>query len=226
MVAPSSYNNENNTQQRQAVPPQDSPRTRPRRTVSTRSTGAGRREAPERPGKKLRKARIKMGLQLADIQQKTRISRRTLIAMEANCYDDMPAFSFCRGFYKMYAEAVGLNAEDIVFQFEQEYNRLKRDEERLSLEFGDDGKDVDSIAGRPSLLAYSSIGFILLLLLFFAGFLCWFFSWNPASFLSQQLRNLSPESQYEIPLDTAEVHSHSFSQQQALAKQTDPLYIS
>ncbi|PID99858.1 MAG: hypothetical protein CSA81_14355, partial [Acidobacteria bacterium] len=168
------------------MPPQDSPKTKPRRIVSSRSTGASRREAPERPGKKLRKARIKMGLQLADIQQKTRISRRTLIAMEANSYEEMPAFSFCRGFYKMYAEAVGLNADDIVFQFEQEYNRLKRDEEKLSLEFGEDGKDVDSIAGRPSLLAYSSIGFILLLLLFFAGFLCWFFSWNPASFLSQQ----------------------------------------
>ncbi len=218
MVAPSSHNTENDTLERQAAPAQgSSKKAKPRRSASKKSAGASRRETPERPGKKLRKARIKMGLQLADIQQKTRISRRTLIAMEANCYEDMPAFSFCRGFYRMYAEAVGLNADDIVFQFEQEYSKLKKDEERLSLDFGDDGEDVDSIAGRPSLLAYSSIGFILLLLLFFAGFLCWFFSWNPASFLSQRLHNLSPSS-YETSVSVADNHLQQ--------RRTGSLYIS
>ncbi len=157
-------------------------------------------EAPERLGKKLRTARKQKGLSIDDICQQTKISRKNITAMEASRHDEMPAFSFCRGFYKMYADAVGLNAEHIIFQFEQEYNKRQRDKDggtRLTCY----NKEVNSMAERPSLLAVSSFGFILVLLLFFAGFLCWFFSWNPASFFSQRLRNISPEERYETSMN-------------------------
>ncbi|PIE72090.1 MAG: hypothetical protein CSA20_09580, partial [Deltaproteobacteria bacterium] len=68
--------------------------------------------------------------------------------------------------------------------------------------------------------------FILLLLLFFAGFLCWFFSWNPASFLSQQLLNFTPESRYEVPLTAADIDPPPLLQQKGSSDQAASLYTS
>ncbi len=183
------------------------------------------RQTPEKLGRKLKNARIQKGLEIADIQQQTKISRRNLMAMETGFYDEMPAFSFCRGFYKMYANAVGLDPNDIVFQFEQEYNKHKKDDDMPAFDFDNHSKDVDSIAGRPSLLAFSSFGFILLLLLFFAGFLCWFFSWNPASFLSQQLQTLSPDRHYEMPLSGITTGSGEKHSQPTAPEQKKPLSL-
>ncbi|MBM9519925.1 helix-turn-helix domain-containing protein [Desulforhopalus vacuolatus] len=142
-----------------------------------------------RIGDKLRAARITQGLLLAEIARKTRISRTNLIAMEESRYADLPATPFCRGFYRMYARMVHLDPDNTACLFESERARSPERKNTFTLDFGSMHEDVEAMAERPSLLIFTSIGMIIFILLAFFAFLCWFFSWNPASFLSQKLRS-------------------------------------
>lgn len=142
-----------------------------------------------RIGDKLRGARIAQGIRLVDIAQKTRISRTNLIAMEESHYAELPATPFCRGFYRMYARMVHLDPDNVTYQFESERARSPERNNSFTIDFGSRNEDVGAMAERPSRLIFTSIGMIIFILLAFFGFLCWFFSWNPASFLSQKLRS-------------------------------------
>jgi cytoskeleton protein RodZ len=62
---------------------------------------------PERVGDRLRAARTKAGLDLSDIATKTRIPQRHLVAIEAGDYSSLPAITYCIGFVRAYARAVG-----------------------------------------------------------------------------------------------------------------------
>jgi cytoskeleton protein RodZ len=62
---------------------------------------------PERVGDRLRAARIKAGMDLSDIATRTRIPQRHLAAIEAGDYAALPAPTYCTGFVKAYARAVG-----------------------------------------------------------------------------------------------------------------------
>ena len=67
---------------------------------------------PERVGDRLRAARTKAGLDLADIATKTRIPQRHLAAIEAGDYTALPALTYCVGFVKAYARA--LNEDEVL----------------------------------------------------------------------------------------------------------------
>ncbi len=62
---------------------------------------------PERVGDRLRAARIEGGLDLSDIASKTRIPQRHLQAIEMGDYASLPGITYCIGFVKAYARAVG-----------------------------------------------------------------------------------------------------------------------
>lgn len=62
---------------------------------------------PERAGDILRSARIAAGLDLADIATKTRVPLRHLEAIEGGDYSGLPSPTYCIGFVKAYARAVG-----------------------------------------------------------------------------------------------------------------------
>lgn len=176
-----------------------------RSSITPQGSAQPRQQVKRKPpagkvGDRLRDARMAKGIRLSEIQQKTKISRTNLIAMEQSKYSELPATSFCRGFYKLYSQAVGLDAEAIIYQFEMERNRSPERNDYYSIEFGSQNEEVEEMAGRPSFLVFSSIGLILLILVFFAIFLCWFFSWNPAAFLSQKLRSLDPQPTFEETL--------------------------
>jgi cytoskeleton protein RodZ len=73
--------------------------------VDTQDTAAAL--FPERVGDRLRAARIKGGLDLSDIASKTRIPQRHLHAIEMGDYASLPGITYCIGFVKAYARAVG-----------------------------------------------------------------------------------------------------------------------
>ncbi len=201
MVANSSYKEKNETTEAQGIFTESAPQP---------DHDTGSQESQEKLGEKLQNARIQKGLEIDDICQQTKISRKNIIAIEASEYDRMPAFSFSRGFYRMYANTLELDEEQIVSQFEQEYNRQQTGKNMLSINFTSNSEEINAMAERPSLLAFSSFGLILVLLLFFTGFLCWLFSWNPANFLSQQLRNISPENRYETSINSTPARGAAF----------------
>ncbi|WP_225048804.1 helix-turn-helix domain-containing protein [Lacticaseibacillus kribbianus] len=71
-------------------------------------------------GQKLRTARIEKGYTLDDLQQITKIQKRYLIAIEEGRFDALPGDFYVRAFIKQYAETVGLDADALLTQFQQD----------------------------------------------------------------------------------------------------------
>lgn len=65
--------------------------------------------APQRVGERLAEARKAANLDIADIATRTRIPQRHLEAIEEGRYGDLPAITYCSGFTKAYARALGLD---------------------------------------------------------------------------------------------------------------------
>lgn len=65
-------------------------------------------------GQQLKEARLAKGLTLDDIQEMTKIRKRYLEAIEAGDYKVLPGSFYVRAFIKTYAEAVGIDAEELL----------------------------------------------------------------------------------------------------------------
>ena len=65
----------------------------------------------DNPGAALRAAREARGLSIADLTRITKITGTTLLALEHNDLEKLPATIFTRGFVKAYAQEVGLDPE-------------------------------------------------------------------------------------------------------------------
>ncbi|MEH7344813.1 RodZ domain-containing protein [Bacillus sp. JJ1532] len=71
-------------------------------------------------GVKLKEARLAKGLSLDDLQVATKIQKRYLIGIEEGNYSMMPGQFYIRAFIKQYAEAVGLQPEELFEQYKSE----------------------------------------------------------------------------------------------------------
>ncbi|WP_106766003.1 helix-turn-helix domain-containing protein [Paenibacillus faecalis] len=65
-------------------------------------------------GQQLREARLQKGMSLDDVQEMTKIRKRYLEAIEAGDYKVLPGSFYVRAFIKTYAEAVGLNPDELL----------------------------------------------------------------------------------------------------------------
>jgi cytoskeletal protein RodZ len=79
-------------------------------------------------GNKLKKARQEKGMSLEELQQKTKIQKRYLEAIEAGNYSEMPGDFYARAFIKSYAEAVGLHSAELFEEHAEELPQPKRSE--------------------------------------------------------------------------------------------------
>lgn len=71
-------------------------------------------------GTRLREARLEKGYSLEDLQELTKIQKRYLVGIEEGNYSSMPGAFYVRAFIKQYAEAVGLNPEELFQQYPNE----------------------------------------------------------------------------------------------------------
>lgn len=71
-------------------------------------------------GPYLRGERERQGASLELMQQRTKIQRRYLQAIESGDYEALPGTFYARAFIRSYAEALGLNAEDVFRQYGHE----------------------------------------------------------------------------------------------------------
>ncbi|WP_050614846.1 helix-turn-helix domain-containing protein [Bacillus testis] len=71
-------------------------------------------------GNTLKAAREANGLSLDDLQQLTKIQKRYLVGIENGEYSMMPGKFYVRAFIKQYAEAVGLDPEELFEQYNNE----------------------------------------------------------------------------------------------------------
>lgn len=71
-------------------------------------------------GDRLRQARSDKGLSIDDVQSLTKIQKRYLTGIEEGNYDAMPGPFYIRAFVRQYADAVGLNGDELLAEFKHE----------------------------------------------------------------------------------------------------------
>ncbi|KRT93908.1 helix-turn-helix domain-containing protein [Bacillus glycinifermentans] len=79
-------------------------------------------------GNRLKEAREEKGMSLDDLQAATKIQKRYLTALEEGNYDVIPGKFYVRAFIKQYAEAVGLNSEELFEEFKKDIPDSYNDE--------------------------------------------------------------------------------------------------
>ncbi|WP_243289813.1 helix-turn-helix domain-containing protein [Bacillus sp. FJAT-47783] len=85
-------------------------------------------------GNLLKEARLEKNYSLDELQQITKIQKRYLVGIEEGNYAVMPGNFYVRAFIKQYAEAVGLDPEELFERFENEIPTTYNDDlpEQLS----------------------------------------------------------------------------------------------
>ncbi|WP_404427693.1 helix-turn-helix domain-containing protein [Ureibacillus chungkukjangi] len=84
-------------------------------------------------GTRLKEARLSKGYSLDDLQEITKIQKRYLVAIEEGNYSIMPGTFYVRAFIKQYAEAVGLDAEEVLSEFKKEIPNQQKEEVAQSI---------------------------------------------------------------------------------------------
>lgn len=79
-------------------------------------------------GARLKEARLSKGYSLDDLQEVTKIQKRYLVGIEEGNYSIMPGSFYVRAFIKQYAEAVGLNPEDILTEYQKDIPGAQKEE--------------------------------------------------------------------------------------------------
>nr|WP_108669331.1 RodZ domain-containing protein [Peribacillus acanthi] len=79
-------------------------------------------------GNRLREEREAKGLSLDDLQSMTKIQKRYLVGIEEGNYGMMPGKFYVRAFIKQYAEAIGLEPEEIFEQYKSDIPSVHNDE--------------------------------------------------------------------------------------------------
>ncbi|HDX9627105.1 TPA: helix-turn-helix domain-containing protein [Bacillus cereus] len=69
-------------------------------------------------GQKLKEARGTKGLSMDQLHEMTKIQKRHLVAIEEGNYDVLPGAFYARAFIKQYADAVGLNGEELLVEYQ------------------------------------------------------------------------------------------------------------
>ena len=144
--------------------------------------------ADQRVGEYLRRKREEAGLTEADICERTRIAPAILRAMENSNYPALPAHAFARGFYALYAKALGLNDEKIVNRY--------GDERRLTAGSPDEnssgpaiyaGSETHRMATPGRARPLVTLLVLLVILGLIAAILCWHFEVNPVTTIRDKM---------------------------------------
>lgn len=148
-------------------------------------------------GEYLRETRITQGRELVAVAWETKISSKSLQAIEENNFAALPADVFARGFYALYAKSLLLDPVEVLHMYTHERPRPKKSITASMARKGKLAHEVGAMAERPSLLPFSFFSLLVLVMLIFGGGLCWYFSWNPATYLSHKLRSLEEPQRIE-----------------------------
>ena len=82
-------------------------------------------EKPDSNSQELKTKREALGLSLADVFQRTRISVANLQAMENNDFHLLPTSAYSKNFIKTYARTLGIDSEPILVKYEDYLNSRK-----------------------------------------------------------------------------------------------------
>ncbi|WP_410209269.1 helix-turn-helix domain-containing protein [Aquirhabdus sp.] len=90
-------------------------------TSSLSNTQAQAPSNAQRPGERLRQARLFKQRELKDIASELNIPERLLVAIEADEYKSLPEPAFIRGYLRSYARVLGIDSDILITQFNEIY---------------------------------------------------------------------------------------------------------
>lgn len=93
-------------------------------SMSTSSLPLSQTQTPsnaQRPGERLRQARLLKGREIKDIATDLNINERILTAIEADDYKLLPEPAFIRGYLRAYGRLLGIDSDVLILQFNEIY---------------------------------------------------------------------------------------------------------
>jgi cytoskeletal protein RodZ len=102
-------------------------------------------------GNRLKEARLAKGLSLEDLQEMTKIQKRYLTGIEEGNYSIMPGSFYARAFIKQYAEAVGLNSDELLKEYQSEVPGALKEEVAQSFTKSPSGRSMKSSSSTKSM---------------------------------------------------------------------------
>ncbi|MEK4301786.1 RodZ domain-containing protein [Oceanobacillus sp. FSL W8-0428] len=82
-------------------------------------------------GEKLKEARLAKDISLDSLQEKTKIQKRYLVAIEEGNFNILPGKFYTRAFIKEYASAVGINPDELMTDHKEELPPTEEEEENV-----------------------------------------------------------------------------------------------
>ncbi len=156
----------------------------------------------ESVGALFRRIRLERSLEIGDVAAETRITPEIIRAIEADDFARLPALAFARGFYGLYASMLGLDQEEIIQRFSDEYNQTDTVTIRGGLTKPRwQQRHVGSMASPPSFSFGTIFGIGVLIVLLLAAGISWYAGYNPASQASKWLRGFQqPPAEQSAPV--------------------------
>jgi hypothetical protein len=90
-------------------------------------------ESGDWDGAKLRRARMRRGIEIDHISDITRINPRYLRAIEESAYRDLPAAVYTRGFVTAYTRTIGLDPQPVAQSYMAKFEEARGDRSRRRL---------------------------------------------------------------------------------------------
>ncbi|HDR7891909.1 TPA: helix-turn-helix domain-containing protein [Bacillus toyonensis] len=123
-------------------------------------------------GQKLKEAREAKGLSIDQLHEITKIQKRHLVAIEEGNYDVLPGAFYARAFIKQYADAAGLNGEELLVEYQ---STIPQSENRDVPQVSTGQKTQETMQKSSSLPMADHMPKILIALLVIAfGVVVWF----------------------------------------------------
>ncbi len=184
-------------------------------------------------GTYLHTQRTKKKLEIEDIEDDTKIPAKTLRAMESDDYVSLPAEAFARGFYSLYAKSLELDVVHILERYTQERGLPPTNTYTPPPPPPKHEKTVNTLAARPAISLTSFMGFSLVIAIIIFAAICYYFSWNPATYISDRLRGFQkspaveqPNEEVPAPQEKSQMKKEAFSSENSRQKaQSSPLVV-
>ena len=132
-------------------------------------------------GARLKHARLAKNVSLREIATATKISVVALEALEKSDYSRLPGGIFSRAFVRAYAQAVGLDPETAVNEFNVEFARYEKDAERTAKRPEITPDDLQFVERQRKALRTLQLVLAIAAVLAIAGIAYMVFVWWPAA---------------------------------------------
>ncbi|HDX9691040.1 DUF4115 domain-containing protein [Bacillus thuringiensis] len=176
-------------------------------------------------GQKLKEAREAKGLSIDQLHEITKIQKRHLVAIEEGNYDVLPGAFYARAFIKQYADAVGLNGEELLVEHQ---STIPQSEKREVPQVSTGQKTQETMQKSSSWPVADHMPKILVALLVIAvGVVIWFVfqaltGKDDEKVPSAQSEKIEVQKAKDSPLDTKKDEAKAEEQKKEEPKKEEP----